>query len=104
MMYYFQAMATSRSTEIEQKREQDIFWLIEHHPESQFSGSPEAMILPFGFSGGTQAYEKGKQLWLKQIESHPNNLRILLNAARFVSLSDGKLGQDWLEKALMLDP
>jgi hypothetical protein len=104
MMYYFQAVVTSRSSELEQKREQHIFWLIEHHPDSQFAGSPEALIQPLGFSGGTEEYEKGKQLWLKQIESHPDNLRILLNGARFVSLWDRKLGRGWFEKALMMEP
>jgi hypothetical protein len=103
MMYYFQAMITSRSSELENKREQHIFWLVEHHPDSRFAGSPEAMIIPFGFSS-TDGYQHGKELWLKQIESHSDNLRVLLNGAHFVALSDGKLGQSWLEKALALDP
>jgi hypothetical protein len=104
MMYYFQAMVTSRSSELEQKREQHIFWLIQHHPESEFASSPEAMIQPVGLSGGTEGYQQGKQLWLKQIESHPENVGILLNGARFVSLWDRNLGREWAEKVLMLDP
>jgi hypothetical protein len=104
IMYYFQATITSRSLELEEKREQHIFWLIEHHPDSEFAGSPEAMIQPLGFSRGTDAYQQAKQIWLKQIESHPDNLRIVLNGARFVSLWDPKLGRELLEKALTLDP
>jgi tetratricopeptide (TPR) repeat protein len=102
--YYFGATLTSRAPELEEKREQHIFWLIEHHPESGLAGSPEAGIQPVGFSGSTEGYQRGKQLWLQQAESHPDNPRILRNAALFVSLWDRKLGRELLEKAINLDP
>ena len=102
--YYFEAMLTSRAPELEERREQHIFWLIEHHPDSELAGSPEAGIHPVGFSGSTEGYQRGKQLWLQQVESHPDNLRIVRNAARFVSLWDRKFGRELLEKALILDP
>ncbi len=102
--YYFEAMLTSRAPELEERREQHIFWLIEHHPDSELAGSPEASILPFGFSQSTEGYHRGKQLWLQQVESHPDNLRIVLNAAQFVWLWDRKLGRELLEKVLVLNP
>jgi hypothetical protein len=46
--YYFEAMLTSRTPELEEKRQGHILWLIEHHPESELAGSPEAEIVPWG--------------------------------------------------------
>ena len=102
--YYFKAMLTSKTPELEEKREQHILWLIEHHPESEMAGSPEAHIMPMGFSGSTEGYHRGKQLWLQQVEKHPDSQRILLNAAEFLSLFDGKIGKELLEKVAALNP
>jgi tetratricopeptide (TPR) repeat protein len=102
--YYFMEMITSRKPELEEKREQHIFWLIEHHPESELAGSPEAGIMPMGLSGGTEGYQRGKQLWLQEVEKHPDDQRILCNGAQFLSLFDGKIARRLLEKALVLDP
>src|SRR6266581_1901266 len=46
--YYFRAMLMSRAPGLEERREQHIFWLIEHHPDSELAGSPEAGIQPVG--------------------------------------------------------
>jgi len=102
--YYFRANLMSRAPGLEERREQHIFWLIEHHPDSELAGSPEAGIQPVGLSGSTEGYQHGKQLWLQQVETHPENLRVLCNAAAFVSLWDSKVGRELLEKALILDP
>jgi len=104
LKYYFQAMVKSRSIELEKKRERHILWLIEHAPDSQLAGSPEAEILPVGISGSTDAYEQGKQLWLAQVQDHPGDARILANAAQFLLLSDRNIARDLLQKALNLDP
>jgi tetratricopeptide (TPR) repeat protein len=102
--YYFNALLTSKAPDIEEKREQHVFWLIEHHPESDLAGSPEAQIEPMGFSGSTEGYERAKQLWLQQVDIHPDNQRILSNAGQFFLISNEKLGRELLEKALALDP
>jgi hypothetical protein len=68
----------SRKPELEEKREQHIFWLIEHHPESELAGSPEAGIMPIGLSGSTDGYQRGKQLWAQQAEKYPDNQQNLL--------------------------
>ena len=102
--YYFLEMLTSQMPGLEEKREKHVLWLIEHHPESELAGSPEAEIMPMGFSGSTEGYQSGKQLWLQEVEKHPDNQRILRNAAQFLSLFDGKIGRGLLEKALALDP
>src|SRR5215470_16909829 len=60
--YYFMEMVTSRNSELEEKREKHVLWFIEHHPESDLAGSPEAEILPMGFTGSTEGYQRGKHL------------------------------------------
>jgi hypothetical protein len=109
--YYFEETLTSKMPELEEKREQHVLWLIEHHPESELAGSPEAEITPVGFSGSIEAsmgsiegYQRGKQLWLQQVDQHPDNQRILHNAAQFLSLYAGKIARELLEKAWVLDP
>jgi hypothetical protein len=102
--YYFMEMLTSRKPELEERREQHVFWLIEHHPESELAGSPEAGIMPMGFTGSTEGYQRGKQLWLQNVEKYPDDQRILSNAAQFLSLFDAKIGRGLLEKASALDP
>ena len=93
--YYFMEMLTSRKPELEEKREQHIFWLIEHHPESELAGSPEAGIMPMGLSGSTEGYQRGKQLWLQEVEKHLDDQRILRNAAQFRRCLMERLGGDY---------
>jgi hypothetical protein len=102
--FYFMEMVTSRKSELEEKREQHIFWLIAHHPESQLAGSPEAEIIPMGPLNSTEAYQRGKRLWLQEVEKSANDKRILRNAARFLALMDGATSRDLLEKASAIDP
>lgn len=102
--YYFMEMATSHAEGLEEKREPHVLWLIEHHPEAEIAGAPEAEIMPFGFAGSTESYQRGKQLWLQQAEKHPDNQRILRNAAQYLLLADGKTSRELLEKAWAIDP
>lgn len=104
IQYYFRTMLTSRVSAIEEKREQHIFWLIENHPESELAGSPEASIAPIGFSGSTEGYQHGKQLWLEAVEKHPDDVKIVRHAAQFLFLFDRDTGRGLLKKALLLDP
>jgi predicted Zn-dependent protease len=102
--YYFLEMLTSRTPELEEKREKQVLWLIEHHPNSELAGAPEAGIMPIGFTGSTEGYQRGKQLWMQEIEKNPNDPRILRNAAQFMSVFDGKTARELLQKALAFDP
>jgi tetratricopeptide (TPR) repeat protein len=104
VMYYYQAQLKSRAPELEEKREGHVFWVIEHHPESELAGSPEAEIMPMSFIGSIEGYQRGKQLWLEQVEKHPDNKQILENASNFLLFSDRKTARELLEKALALDP
>jgi len=102
--YYFEAEIESRSPELEQKREQHILWLIEHHPECEFARSPEAFIMPTEAGGSPEGYANAKQLWLKQVELRGGDPRVLINAAHFAMLFDSKLAEGFLERALAINP
>jgi len=102
--YYFRIPTASKAPDLEEKREQHILWLIQHHPDAEFAGSPEAHIEQSGKYGSAEGYQHGKQLWLQQVDSHPDNVRVLDNAAKFVSLEDPNLERQLLEKALALEP
>jgi len=102
--YYFIASLTTKTAEIQEKREQHVFWLIEHHPESELAGSPQAGIMPTDVAGSTEGYQHGKQLWLAQVEKNSSNQRILRNAAQYLALFDGKVSRELLQKAVELDP
>ena len=102
--YYFREGIRSRTSEPEEKREEHVFWLIEHHPESEFAGSPEAGILPMGFTGSIEGYQRGKQLWLEAVVQHADDAAVLRNAAQFLNLVDAKVARNLLEKTLALQP
>ena len=56
-----------------------VLWLIDHHPESELLGEPSAIIFPQ--LDGPNAYEDARNHWLTQVSLHPNDARVLLNAA-----------------------
>jgi len=102
--YYFQAGLESHSPDIEEKRQSQIFWVIEHHPEAKISGSPEAAIMPIGGRGGVEAYHHGKELWMQQVEKHPSDVQVILHAAEFLQFFDKEQESDLLQKALEIAP
>jgi hypothetical protein len=102
--YFYDEINASHSPESEEKREKQIFWLIEHRPELEVAGSAEAELFPEGPTGSPEGYVRGKQLWLQQVDLHPDNQQILRNAAQFLSLTDGKIARELLEKASAFDP
>jgi tetratricopeptide (TPR) repeat protein len=102
--YYFVLRISNRSADIEQKRESHIFWVIEHHPESDLAGTPQAEILPLELIESADGYQRAKQLWLEQIEKHPSDTRVLRNGASFFTTSDPKLSRELLDRAALANP
>jgi len=82
-------------------RQQHIFWLIEHAPECDAAGSPDASLYA---ADDADAYAKGRELWLAQVASHPENTGILGNAARFFLLDDPEISETLVKKARDLEP
>jgi beta-lactamase regulating signal transducer with metallopeptidase domain len=65
-----------------------ILWLIDHHPESELLEDPSTRISPQ--SDGANVYEDARNRWLTQVNLHPNDARVLGNAAE--ALLAGTLG------------
>ena len=102
--YYYQAGIGSRSPDIEKKREAQIFWLIEHHPEADVSWASEAGIMPDRREGSVDAYQHAKELWLQQVEKHASDVHVILHAADFFLLTDHEETSELMQKALEIAP
>ncbi|MFB3779125.1 MAG: M56 family metallopeptidase [Bryobacteraceae bacterium] len=63
-----------------------VFWVIEHHPESDLVGF--FMISPRPSPLNDEAdFDRARALWLQQTARYPNDARVLANAARCLSQS-----------------
>jgi TonB family protein len=84
---------------MEEKRIPLALWLIEHHPESRLHEYLTAAVSPYGLwhhSGSPDAYAEARRLWWEQVNEHPQDARVLGNAA--YALGAGSL---WDEVDLM---
>ncbi len=92
---------------IREPRLKHIFWLIEHHPESEIAGfnstgiSPRVLLL-----NSESDYNRARDLWLEQVRTHGNDARVLGNAARFFLQpgADIATAADLLKRVAPLDP
>ncbi len=75
-----------RDVQTASRRTQLILWLIDHHPESDLNKM--AMILPQ--LDGPNVYEDARNRWLTQVNLHPNDARVLLNASGILGDYNGK--------------
>jgi TonB family protein len=76
-----------------------ILWMVEHHPEAELSAFNSAGLSPQANSLNTVAdYQRALSLWRVAIASHPEDNRILQNAAQF----DSQPGGDWFEAERLL--
>jgi tetratricopeptide (TPR) repeat protein len=97
--YYF--LGDRESEAARQARHQHIFWVIQNAPEHEVAGTPDAYLLA---RSEPEAYLKGRELWLAQVESHPRDTWILGNAASFFTLNDDVKSEELLEQARSLEP
>ena len=74
------------------------FWLIEHHPESEFANYWQAYL------SSIQDSDRAKALWLAQVAAHPDDARVLAHAAVFVGQKDQFAQEDLLKRARQVDP
>jgi tetratricopeptide (TPR) repeat protein len=81
-------------------RRAHIHWIIENAPESRIAGTPFAHL----DDTDDPAYEQAMQLWMSQIEAHPENTVILGNAAGFLTPNDKTKCGELLRHAKTLEP
>jgi TonB family protein len=77
-----------------------ILWLIDHQPESDLNKM--AMIFPQ--LDGPDVYEDARNRWLTQVNLHPNDARVLLNAAGILGFRNTQERIDLMQRARKLDP
>jgi tetratricopeptide (TPR) repeat protein len=80
-----------------------ILWTIENHPNIDLDQSYDARGLLLN-PGDREGYHAARQLWLEQVRRHPDDLRILENAAICLRLTDRASAANWLKKAMALNP
>jgi TonB family protein len=86
-----------RDVQTGSRRIQLILWLIDHHPESDLA----KMSLMFP-QLDPNVYEDFRNRWLTQVNLHPNDARVLVNAAGAVRGWQERI--DLLKRARTLDP
>ena len=97
--YYFSKQYKDPSAKA--ARQSQILWLIENAPESEVLGVPEGLLNKILTP---DAYSKGKEAWLKQLQEQPKNLMILKNSANFFLQQDRELAKQSIEKAKAIEP
>jgi beta-lactamase regulating signal transducer with metallopeptidase domain len=77
------------------RRRARIVWLIEHHPDADLAGSPEARLFPLG-SGSLSdpiGHTRAMQLWLAHTKRADASAAVLRNAASFFEATDKPLAE-----------
>jgi len=85
---------------LREQRLESIFWLIQHHPESQLLSHQTAQITPelsanmlkvwspTGLPMNAPAdFDRAAAMWDEQVKNHPLDARVLFNAARMIGFS-----------------
>jgi TonB family protein len=75
-----------------------ILWLIDHHPESDLAG----LAAPI-FIDDPKVYQDARNRWLTQVNLHPNDARVLLNAVGFLGYQNRQEQIDLMQRARKLD-
>ncbi len=87
------------------ERVHHIFWFIERHPKSALHRHSALRMNPHPTSSDSpNDFERGRLLWKRQIERHPNDVTVLLNAARFLAQSDPAMSEDLLNRVRHVNP
>ncbi len=94
-------MAQFHSVAARKKYDGQIYWMIQHHPESVVMGQGYALILR---RQDPDAFGTGEALWLAQVSKQPASTTILGNAAEYCLLSDVPTAERLLKQAAVADP
>jgi len=76
-----------------------VYWLIEHHPEAEFSVYASNMQL-----GSALDAEHLKTLWQNAVAAHAYNAQVVANAAQYIGETDQFLEEELLKHARQLEP
>jgi hypothetical protein len=85
-------------------RRRHLFWMIEHHPEIEIFEHNEGIISPVGGLGDPVGFQQAEALWLRVIEQHADDDRVMRHAIQFVLLNDKPRAEDLLKRAQIRRP
>jgi len=92
LLGYYATLPTSLPPEaIRQRRAEHIFWLIEKNPKCglfEYAGGTWKIFLKGDVLADPGAFDRGKALWLRQIQAHPNDEKIKTYASSFMEFGD----------------
>ena len=91
LSYYF-------SKRFRDKRQQTVFWLIQHHPRATVLSFPEGELDP------TRENAEGSRLWNEQLQQYPDDPAIMWNAGKSFMRHDIDIAIDLFNKGKNLDP
>ena len=95
--YYFRRL---RDSDARKRRIEHVLWLVRNQPESEVLSVPPGQI---NHRLHTDAHAEAWTVWSQHLESMPDNLKVLRNAAGFIRLSDRPRAIELLERAQRLD-
>ncbi|MFZ0761100.1 MAG: M56 family metallopeptidase, partial [Candidatus Sulfotelmatobacter sp.] len=91
---------------MEEKRVPLVLWLIDHHPESPLHGEVTTGIFPHALEdhpGDPDAFADARGRWWEQVNEHPQDARVLGNAAYALGAGSMRDEIDLLRRAQGLD-
>jgi hypothetical protein len=82
-------------------RQAHVLWIIEHASASHIAGT---LYVGLDEHMDGEAYERGRKLWMAQVEADPEDTTILGDAASFLTHSDKARCGELLRRARSLEP
>jgi hypothetical protein len=82
-------------------RARHALWVVENAPESDLAGRP---YTSFNKTLEPEPYQQAQALWLRHVEAHAKNPKVLSNAARFFTLGERSRAEQLLGQAAALEP
>ncbi len=102
---YFKAklplsVGSGRWNELENVRVEHLLWFIQHAPENEYTGPGASVFANYD----AENYVRVKQEWMRQVKTHPGNANVLVNAGRFIDLTEQDEALELGSKAHAADP
>lgn len=97
LAYYF---SRPRDSDARKRKIDHILWLVRNRPESEVLSAPYGQI---NHVLNTDAHSEAWAAWSQHLESMPDNLKVLRNAAGFLRFRDRQRAIELLERAQRID-
>jgi TonB family protein len=88
--YYSGPPAITDADSAKAGRARHLLWMVEHHPETALLGYGRLCTINIAAEPlpDKEAYEKGKDLWKKQLAKFPHNLNVMEHAVNYLEIND----------------